>query len=65
MIPIPIQWIKQKTTPTKTGMINIIIMFIFFNFSGNDWGICPNGTGMVGCNDKPEQFFACADIAIV
>ncbi|XP_072044826.1 uncharacterized protein [Amphiura filiformis] len=32
--------------------------------TGNDWGMCPNGTGMVGCSDTPEQFWACADIAI-
>ncbi|XP_072044825.1 uncharacterized protein [Amphiura filiformis] len=32
--------------------------------TGNDWGMCPNGTGMVGCSDTPEQFWACADISI-
>ncbi|XP_072044828.1 uncharacterized protein [Amphiura filiformis] len=33
--------------------------------TGNDWGICPNGTGMVGCHPEPEEFYACSDIAIV
>ncbi|XP_072045960.1 uncharacterized protein [Amphiura filiformis] len=33
--------------------------------TGNDWGICPNGTGMVGCSDQPEQFYSCASVEIL
>ncbi|XP_071795999.1 uncharacterized protein [Asterias amurensis] len=33
--------------------------------TGNDWGICPNGSGLVGCSDTPEQFYACANVEIV
>lgn len=31
--------------------------------AGNNWGICANGNGAVGCGDQ-EQFRACADVAI-
>jgi len=31
--------------------------------AGNNWGICPNGTGAVGCGPQ-EEFRACADIVI-
>ncbi|XP_064087986.1 uncharacterized protein LOC135202496 [Macrobrachium nipponense] len=31
--------------------------------AGNNWGVCENGTGMVGCGPQ-EQFRACADITI-
>lgn len=31
--------------------------------AGNNWGQCPNGTGMVGCGPQ-ETFRACADIQI-
>lgn len=31
--------------------------------AGNNWGNCPNGTGMVGCGPQ-EQFRGCADVAI-
>ncbi|XP_072045959.1 uncharacterized protein [Amphiura filiformis] len=33
--------------------------------TGNEWGICPNGTGMNGCSDTPEQFYGCADVEIL
>lgn len=32
--------------------------------TGNNWGMCPNGTGLVGCGPQ-EEFRACADVAIV
>uniref|UniRef100_A0A8D8SYJ5 Chitin-binding type-4 domain-containing protein n=1 Tax=Cacopsylla melanoneura TaxID=428564 RepID=A0A8D8SYJ5_9HEMI len=31
--------------------------------AGNNWGMCPNGTGAVGCGHQ-EEFRACADIQI-
>lgn len=31
--------------------------------AGNNWGMCPNGTGAVGCGPQ-EEFRSCADIAI-
>lgn len=31
--------------------------------AGNNWGMCPNGTGAVGCGQQ-EEFRACADISI-
>lgn len=31
--------------------------------AGNNWGVCENGTGMVGCGPQ-EQFRACADVTI-
>uniref|UniRef100_A0A1B0D6C3 Chitin-binding type-4 domain-containing protein n=1 Tax=Phlebotomus papatasi TaxID=29031 RepID=A0A1B0D6C3_PHLPP len=31
--------------------------------AGNNWGMCENGTGTVGCGPQ-EQFRACADISI-
>ncbi|KAI9553904.1 hypothetical protein GHT06_019174 [Daphnia sinensis] len=33
--------------------------------AGNNWGICEDGTGAVGCGDYQETFVNCADIAIV
>ncbi|XP_057375299.1 uncharacterized protein LOC130696232 [Daphnia carinata] len=33
--------------------------------TGNNWGICEDGTGAVGCGDYQETFVNCADIAIV
>jgi len=32
--------------------------------AGNNWGICENGTGAVGCGPQ-EEFRACADVEIV
>jgi hypothetical protein len=32
--------------------------------AGNNWGICENGTGVVGCGPQ-EEFRACADVEIV
>jgi hypothetical protein len=34
-------------------------------FLGNNWGICEDGSGAVGCGDYQETFVNCADIAIV
>lgn len=31
--------------------------------SGNNWGVCQNGTGAVGCGPQ-EEFRACADISV-
>lgn len=31
--------------------------------AGNNWGMCPNGTGAVGCGPQ-EEFRACADVSI-
>lgn len=31
--------------------------------AGNNWGICADGNGAVGCGDQ-EEFRACADIAV-
>lgn len=31
--------------------------------AGNNWGVCENGTGAVGCGPQ-EEFRACADVAI-
>ncbi|XP_005191030.1 uncharacterized protein LOC101894235 [Musca domestica] len=31
--------------------------------AGNNWGICPDGTGAVGCGEQ-EEFRSCSDIAI-
>ncbi|XP_067013072.1 uncharacterized protein [Anabrus simplex] len=33
-------------------------------FTGNMWGICPNGTGANGCG-TPEVFRNCADVSVV
>ncbi|KAG7167886.1 hypothetical protein Hamer_G021769, partial [Homarus americanus] len=38
-------------------------MFTWRYVAGNNWGICENGTGMVGCGPQ-EEFRACADVAI-
>lgn len=32
--------------------------------AGNNWGVCENGTGAVGCGPQ-EEFRACADVEIV
>ena len=32
--------------------------------SGNNWGLCKNGTGALGCGEKQETFRNCADVAI-
>lgn len=32
--------------------------------AGNNWGVCENGTGAVGCGPQ-EYFRSCADIRIV
>jgi hypothetical protein len=32
--------------------------------AGNNWGVCKNGTGMLGCGPQ-EEFRACADVAVV
>lgn len=32
--------------------------------TGNSWGVCPDGSGAMGCGDQ-ETFRNCADIAIV
>ncbi|XP_046402637.1 uncharacterized protein LOC124168442 [Ischnura elegans] len=32
--------------------------------AGNSWGVCPDGTGAIGCGDQ-ETFRNCADIAIL
>ena len=32
--------------------------------AGNNWGICPNGTGAMGCGNQ-ETFRTCSDITIV
>lgn len=32
--------------------------------AGNNWGMCPNGTGAVGCGPQ-EEFRACSDVAVV
>ncbi|KAG8228486.1 hypothetical protein J437_LFUL009351 [Ladona fulva] len=31
--------------------------------TGNSWGVCPDGTGKMGCGDQ-ETFRNCADISI-
>lgn len=31
--------------------------------AGNNWGMCPDGTGAVGCGPQ-EEFRACSDISI-
>ncbi|XP_043191630.1 uncharacterized protein LOC122364892 [Amphibalanus amphitrite] len=31
---------------------------------GNDWGLCPNGTGMDGCGPQ-EEFYGCADVSVL
>ncbi len=31
--------------------------------AGNNWGMCPNGTGAVGCGPQ-EEFRSCADVSI-
>lgn len=33
--------------------------------AGNDWGDCGNGTSANGCSKTPEQFYACANVAII
>ncbi|XP_037091408.1 uncharacterized protein LOC119111708 [Pollicipes pollicipes] len=30
---------------------------------GNDWGMCPDGTGKVGCGPQ-EEFYGCADVSV-
>lgn len=31
--------------------------------AGNNWGICPDGNGAVGCGEQ-EEFRSCSDIAL-
>lgn len=31
--------------------------------AGNNWGVCPNGKGALGCGNQ-ETFRTCSDIAI-
>ncbi|XP_004924409.1 uncharacterized protein LOC101739392 [Bombyx mori] len=31
--------------------------------AGNNWGVCPNGTGALGCGNQ-ETFWACTDVSI-
>lgn len=31
--------------------------------AGNDWGVCPDGTGKIGCGPQ-EEFYGCADVSV-
>ncbi|XP_043210295.1 uncharacterized protein LOC122375152 [Amphibalanus amphitrite] len=31
--------------------------------AGNDWGVCPDGTGRDGCGPQ-EEFYGCADVSV-
>jgi len=45
--------------------IQIMVFGLMILITGNNWGICGNGTGAVGCGDNQETFRNCADVAIV
>lgn len=47
----------------KTTLDVILFLNIFFSPKGNNWGICPDGSGQVGCGNQ-EQFRGCADVAV-
>lgn len=46
----------------KCGTLTRLFLYVE---KGNNWGICEDGTGAVGCGDYQETFVNCADIAIV
>lgn len=58
-----------KSTNTKDVKIfSVKNFYVLIEFShhfslGNNWGMCKNGTGAVGCGPQ-EEFRACADIQI-
>ncbi|ODM92310.1 hypothetical protein Ocin01_14376, partial [Orchesella cincta] len=52
--------------PTETFLLGLLatIVFIQWNYrAGNNWGVCADGTGKVGCGPQ-ETFRGCADISI-
>jgi hypothetical protein len=50
-------WFNITTEDADIGSVH--------EFLGNNWGICEDGSGAVGCGDYQETFVNCADIAIV
>jgi len=42
---------------------NYNIIFQWTYTAGNNWGICPDGSGALGCGPQ-ETFRACSDITI-
>ncbi|XP_065558115.1 uncharacterized protein LOC136025946 [Artemia franciscana] len=48
--------------PPKVTCSHCIIQWTYY--TGNTWGICPDGTGAVGCGNQ-ETFVNCADVSIV
>lgn len=53
----------RSTYQLPDGLTCVQCVLQWRYIAGNNWGTCPNGTGMVGCGPQ-EQFRGCADIAI-
>ncbi|CAG9767799.1 unnamed protein product [Ceutorhynchus assimilis] len=51
----------QVQLPPYVTCTQCVLRWIYF--TGNQWGVCDNGTHAVGCG-KSETFINCADIAI-
>merc|ERR1712059_34621 len=51
-------WNTTVQLPTEVTCDQCILQWTYT--AGNNWGICENGTGAVGCGDQ-ETFRACAD----
>ncbi|XP_065561377.1 uncharacterized protein LOC136027884 isoform X2 [Artemia franciscana] len=47
--------------PEDLTCLNCVLQWRYI--AGNNWGMCPDGTGKVGCGTQ-EEFRACADITI-
>jgi Lytic polysaccharide mono-oxygenase, cellulose-degrading len=50
------------TLPAYVTCTQCVLQWTYY--TGNMWGICPNGTESVDCG-KPETFRNCADVSIV
>ncbi|XP_053669317.1 uncharacterized protein LOC128719713 [Anopheles marshallii] len=47
--------------PTDLNCSNCVVQWKYV--AGNNWGICPDGNGAVGCGPQ-EEFRACADVTV-
>lgn len=61
-----IQW--KYTTGTKSIRVSFyqphVTSTLYLYPTGNNWGICEDGTGANGCGNQ-ETFVNCADVAIL
>ncbi|XP_045112765.1 uncharacterized protein LOC123505481, partial [Portunus trituberculatus] len=58
--PPPIIIAADDAVPVTSA---IVVCFQWRYVSGNNWGVCEDGTGAIGCGPQ-EEFRACADVAI-